>query len=190
MVATLEKSKPDLNDVVVPDGYEMVDGRLVEMMPMSERSSWVGGQLFAAINAHCKANDLGRAYPQDTPFRGFPGRRISVRKPDASFVRKDRLAAKLSNKDLTIVPDLAVEVISPTDVVNDLYAKVEQYQAAGVRLVWVIDPISRLARIHRVDGTEAKINEHQDLDGEDVLPGFRCSLQSILPPPGEDESED
>jgi Uma2 family endonuclease len=168
-------------DVVAPSGYEMIDGELVEMPPMSEEASWIGGQLFAVVNEFCIAHQLGRVYPQDTPFRGFPGEGITIRKPDAAFVRQDRLAARPSKKDLMIPPDLAGEVLSPTDSAVDVNRKIEQYLAAGVRLVWVIDPDSRVALVFRANGTVSKVRANEELDGEDVLPNFHCPLARVLP---------
>lgn len=173
---------PVVDEVAVPEGFEMVDGELVEMPTMSEESNWIGGQLFAVINEFVRARSLGRVYPQDTPFRGFPGERITVRKPDAAFVRKDRLPPHLSKRDLTIAPDLAAEVLSPTDPAVDVNRKVEQYLAAGVRLVWVVDPDLRLVYVHRPNGTIAVVREPAEVDGEDVLPGFRCPIGAFIPP--------
>jgi len=178
---------PVADDPIVPPGYEMIDGELVEMPPMSEEASWIGGQLFAVINQFCMGHGLGRVYPQETVFRGFPGERITIRKPDAAFIQKDRLSPRPSKKDLTIPPDLAAEVLSPTDTAVDVNRKIEQYLAAGVRLVWVVDPDSRVVFVFRNNGTVSKVRETEELDGEDVLPGFRCPVLRVLPS-GEPES--
>jgi Uma2 family endonuclease len=183
MIAKLDfDADPAANELAVPEGFEMVDGELVEMPTMSEESNWIGGQLFVVINEFVRARSLGRVYPQDTPFRGFPGERITVRKPDAAFVRKDRLSPQLSKWDLTIGPDLAAEVLSPTDPAVEVNRKVEQYLAAGVRLVWVVDPDLRLIYVHRPNGTNSVIREPAELDGEDVLPGFCCPIGAFIPP--------
>ena len=173
---------PVTDEVPVPPGFELVDGELVEMPPMSEEANWIGGQLFAVVNEFCRAHALGRVYPQETPFRGFPGNRISVRKPDVAFVRQERLSVHLSKKDLALAPDLAAEVLSPTDPAVEVNRKVEQYLAAGVRLVWVVDPDLRLVFVHRPNGTVSVVREPAELDGEDVLPGFRCPLSAFIPP--------
>ncbi|HKA06436.1 MAG TPA: Uma2 family endonuclease [Gemmataceae bacterium] len=178
---------PVADDPIIPTGYEMIDGELVEMPPMSAEASWIGGQLFAVINEFCMAHNLGRVYPQETVFRGFPGERITIRKPDAAFVRKDRLAPRPSKKDLAIAPDLTAEILSPTDTAVDVNRKIEQYLAAGVRLVWVVDPDSRVVLVFRNNGTVSKVRETEELDGEDVLPGFRCPVLRVLPS-GEPES--
>src|SRR5262249_42594845 len=139
----LEPTDP-IDTLDVPEGYELVDGQLRELA-MGAKSSWVGGALYALLHDHCSQNNLGWAFPQETAYRGF-GKRKSVRKPDASFIRKGRLKnEELPEGDLRIAPDLAVEAVSPNDTVYELDEKVEEYLAAGVRLVWVINPLTRVA---------------------------------------------
>jgi len=165
----------------VPKGYEMIDGKLVEQQ-MGAKSAWVSGDLHARLQAFSRQNHLGWAFPQDTAYRCF-GKKKTVRKPDVSFIRPGRLPnEELPEGDLLIAPDLAVEVVSPNDTVYELDEKVEEYLAAGVRLVWVINPLTRVAIVHRADGTMAKVREDQELSGEAVVPGFRCRLGDVLPP--------
>ena len=83
---------------------------------------------------------------------------------------------------MTIAPDLAVEVISANDLVAELDEKTEEYLAAGIPLVWVIDPEVRTVVIHRGDGTLAKLRENDDLTGESVIPGFHCKVAELFPP--------
>jgi Uma2 family endonuclease len=77
-------------------------------------------------------------------------------------------------------PDLVVEVLSPNDRPGETLTKVGDWLEAGARIVWVIDPERRIARIYRQDGTETMVRETEPLDGEDVLPGFSCPLAAIL----------
>jgi Uma2 family endonuclease len=171
----------DEETLAVPDGYELIDGELVEKK-MGTKSSWVGGQMLVLLNTFTGANNLGWVWPADQAYRCFANPR-TARKPDVSFVRRGRLPnEELPDGDLRLAPDLAVVVVSPNDTVYELDEKVEEYLAAGVRLVWVINPDSRLAIIHRLDGTMAKVRHDQELSGEDVVPGFRCLLSSCLPP--------
>jgi Uma2 family endonuclease len=170
-----------IDTLEVPDGYEMVDGQLRELV-MGAESSWVGGKLYGRLDAYCESHRLGWAFPQETAYRCF-GKGGTVRKPDASFIRLGRLKdEQLPRGDLRIAPDLAVEAVSPNDTVYELDEKIEEYLKAGVRLVWVINPVSRIALVHRHDGTVSKVREDQELSGEDVLPGFRCRLADVLPP--------
>ena len=101
-----------------------------------------------------------------------------VRKPDVSFIRKGRLPGDAIPKGwVKIAPDLAVEVISPNDTAEDLEEKLEDYQKAGVPLVWVIYPERRMARVFRQGSPPVVLGEDDELSGEDVIPGFRCPLR-------------
>ena len=79
-------------------------------------------------------------------------------------------------------PDLAVEVLSPSDRYVDVIAKVRDYLAAGTPLVWAIDPIGRSAAVFRQGGSALLLDENDALDGGEVLPGFSVMLHDVLPP--------
>jgi Uma2 family endonuclease len=103
----------------------------------------------------------------------------NVRSPDVSFVAAARIPAdRLGFMDAA--PDLAVEIISPGDRVRRVHDRVGEYLEAGVRLVWVIDPVRQTAVIYRgTDGVES-IDATGALDGLSVLPGFRCPLADLF----------
>jgi Uma2 family endonuclease len=167
----------------MPDGknYELVDGHLVERN-VSQLSNWVGGQLFYELGAFLHANPSGWAWPSELGYECYPGHPNKVRKPDISFIRMERMPeGPTSEGYVHIAPDLAVEVVSPNDLWHELEAKVEEYQAAGVSLVWVIDPEVRTAYVHRRDGTVSRLRETDELSGEGIIPDFRCPLSSIFP---------
>jgi Uma2 family endonuclease len=77
-------------------------------------------------------------------------------------------------------PDLAVEVLSPTDRARQVLDKVGEYLEAGVRLVWVIDPERRSAVVYRSLAEVRKLGADEFLEGEDVVPGFRCRLADLF----------
>ena len=77
-------------------------------------------------------------------------------------------------------PDLAVEIVSPSDSMTAVEQKVELYLQNGTQLVWVINPDLRHATVHRSNGTIAVVRSDGSLDGESVLPGFTCTLTEIL----------
>jgi Uma2 family endonuclease len=106
-----------------------------------------------------------------------------VRKPDVSFIRRGRLPdERLPKGHVTIPPDLAVEVLSPNDLADEVDEKVKEYLEAGVLVVWVVFPKTRTVQIHRADGPIVKLTETDELSGEEVLPGFRCRVGEIFPP--------
>ncbi len=150
---------------------------------MGWNSSWIGGQLFFYLRAFLETHPLGPS-PADASYQCFPDDPGKVRRPDVSFIRADRLPAEEAREGhCRIAPDLAVEVISPNDLYCDVDEKVNEYLAAGVRLVWVVNPSARRVLIRRRDRTAAELLEADELDGEDVVPGFRCRVAALFAVP-------
>jgi Uma2 family endonuclease len=155
-VATETRTEPDVrytpDDLLnLPDSkdYELVGGRLVERH-MGAESSRIGTRLCTRLDRFCDDNDLGIVWGADNGYECFPHAPGLVRKPDVSFVRKGRLPADASPKGwIRIVPDLVVEVVSPGDLAEQLEEKLEDYRKAGVPLIWVIYPRSRMAKVLR-----------------------------------------
>ncbi len=169
--------------LAMPDGksYELVDGRLVERN-MGAKSSQVGGKLYSRLDRFCEEQDLGLVWPADNGFQCFPHAPSLVRRPDVSFVKRGRLPGDVAPDGwVRIPPDLAVEVISPRDSVEELEEKLDDYRKVGVPLIWVIYPRARKAKVLRLDGPPGELGEDDELSGEDVIPGFRCPLREILP---------
>lgn len=165
------------------DQYELVDGKLVERHRGWE-SSWVATQLLFFLTDYCRKNAAGWANGSEAIYQCFPQRPNKVRRPDASFIRHGRFENEQFPQGIcTLAPDLAVEVISPNDTAYEIDEKVEEYLAAGVRLVWVVNPHTRTARVHRADGSVSQLHEADEMDGEDVLPGFRCRVGEFFPTP-------
>jgi Uma2 family endonuclease len=158
---------------------ELVRGRLVVHEPPGGRHGNVTANLGARIWSHVDLTDAGVVFVGDTGFT-LARNPDTVRGPDIAFVRKERLPPSIPATYLELAPDLVVEVLSHHDRPGETLAKVGDWLDAGARLVWVIDPERRLARIYRPDGTESVRNEGDALVGEDVLPGFSCALRSIL----------
>jgi Uma2 family endonuclease len=182
-VVTAEaRYKPeDLLTLPDMDSFELVDGQLVERN-IGAKSVWVGGQLITAMNNHIHLHKLGWVWPSDASYQCFPDDPEKVRRPDGSFIRLGRLPGEvLPRGHIEIVPDLALEVVSPNDLFSEVEEKVEEYLGAGVRLVWVIDPELRRGWVYRPGGARTALGENDAFDGEDVLPGFRCRLGDVLP---------
>jgi Uma2 family endonuclease len=172
----------------MPDGnlYELVEGQLVERT-MSKLSSYVAGKIYSRLDAHCVAHQLGWVFPEGTTYQCFPGAPEKVRKADTSFIGRDRMSVEefLEEGHTTIAPDLAVEVLSPNDLVYEVDAKVKEYLGAGTRLVWLVNPEARTVTVRRRQGIGTVLDENDELDGEDVIPGFRCRVGDLfLLPPG------
>ena len=169
--------------LAMPDSvsYELVDGHLVERN-VSRLSSLVALEIGTQIRDHVKLRKLGWVFGTDLGYRCFPDRPGRVRKPDVSFVRLDRMPADTLGEGYSdVAPDLAVEVISPNDLADDVERKLGEYRGVGVPLVWIVYPDVRAARVHRLDGTTAYLLAEDHLDGGDVLPGLRIRLGDLLP---------
>jgi Uma2 family endonuclease len=184
MSTVLEKTYTPEDLLAMPDrkSYELVDGQLVERS-VSVLSSWVGKQTCRIVDSFIDEHQLGWVWGADLGYVCFPDAPGKVRKPDVSFVRKDRLPEGLTSEGyLYIPPDLAVEVISPNDSAYEVDHKVDEYLDAGVPLVWVINPESRTVRIYRRERSGSVLREQDELSGEDVIPGFRCRVSALFPP--------
>jgi Uma2 family endonuclease len=169
--------------LAMPDSvsYELVDGHLVERN-VSRLSSLVAAEIVTQLTIHVKPQKLGWVFSTDLGYRCFPDHPGRVRKPDVSFIRLDRMSVESLREGYSdVAPDLAVEVISPNDLAEEVERKLGEYLGVGVPLVWIIYPEVRVARVHRLDGTAAYLRADDDLDGEAVLPGLRVRLADLLP---------
>ncbi|MET0556303.1 MAG: Uma2 family endonuclease [Vicinamibacteria bacterium] len=156
--------------------YELVDGELV-MSPAGLRHGRICARLVRTLGNFVHDGALGDVFDSSTGFRLPSG---NVRIPDVSFVSAARIADPVPNDFGNVPPDLAVEVLSPTDRPRLVLDKVGEYLDAGVRLVWVIDPEAARAAVHRSLTDVRHVDIDGTLDGADVLPGFAVSLRELL----------
>ncbi|HEX2281812.1 MAG TPA: Uma2 family endonuclease [Thermomicrobiales bacterium] len=178
MVATRHVTIDEFAAMPLQGIWELVDGELIELTPAAGRSSRIGGRLYARLADHVEPNEVGWAFPAETGFVLFADR-TTVRSPDAAVVRRDRLAEP-PDSFVPLAPDLAVEVLSPSDRIADALAKIAMYLDAGVRLVWLVDPADQTVTIFRPDTTPSKLAADDALDGGDVLPDFRVPVVEIF----------
>lgn len=169
--------------LVMPDDgnrYELVRGELISMSPSAIPPSVVSGNVFLDVGTFVRRNRLGVCGTAEGGFR-LSSAPDTVRAPDVWFVRADRIPANgIPDGFWPGAPDLAVEVLSPSDRFTDVLRKAQDYLAAGTRLVWVIDPAGRSAAVFRPDGVPVLLGEDGVLDGADVLPGFTLELKDVL----------
>ncbi len=164
----------------VPDKQvELVRGVLVVREPAGSRHGLVAMNLGIELGSHARRTGAGRTFAAETGFQ-LATDPDTVRAPDVAYVARDRLPATETTGYAAGAPDLVVEVLSPGDRPGAVLAKVADWLSAGSRLVWVVDPERRAARVYRLDGSLTLVAEDGVLDGEDVLPGFSCPLASIL----------
>jgi Uma2 family endonuclease len=157
---------------------ELIDGTLVEK-PMGFYEARVGTVLAHFIEGYIDTHDLGITLGADAMLRILPRQ---VRLPDVTFLSW----TKMPNRELPpepvapIVPDLAVEVLSESNTRREMERKRKDYFAAGVRRVWQVDPDTETAEIYTAPEQFTPIGPDGELDGEDILPGFKLSLKRLF----------
>ena len=159
--------------------YELVRGELIKMSPASPFHSECALTIGASLMMRVEANRLGRVYGADA---GFLLAFNHVRAPDAAFVRAER-ADKVSRGTPGFFPgppDLAVEVISPSDRLTEVNAKVAEWLAAGTLAVVVVNPRNLTVRIHRSQTDVVILNADDVLEVQDIVPGWRMAVANIF----------
>jgi len=165
----------------VPEGKaELVRGELRVTLPAGGPHATVLSNLIALLVPYVTHHRLGRVFGDGTGYElvQFPH---TVRVPDLSFVSAGRLPAGGIGPGLfTWAPDLAVEVVSPNEGPSALREKVDDFRAAGTRLVWVIDPRSRTVTVVAGNTSLSVLRDDEPLDGGDVIPGFSCRVADLF----------
>jgi Uma2 family endonuclease len=173
-------SKRDLLRLRTQNGklYELVDRTLVEK-PMGFPESHVALELAFYLRLFLAKHDLGFLGGSDGLVELLPD---LVRGPDVCFVSwskcQDQTIPAKQISDL--IPELAVEILSPSNTTREMRLKVKEYFFAGVRLVWIIDPAKRSAEILTAPDAGTTLAESGTLDGGDVLPGFSLALRELF----------
>ena len=160
--------------------YELVEGELYEMPPAGARHGGVAMRIGSILSNYVYSNQLGEVFAAET---GFVLQRNpdTVRAPDASYVAKDRLPPEgLPVGFLGLAPDLAVEVVSPSDSPAEVEGKVEDWLRAGTRLVWVIHSETRSVTVYPALEDVWDLSEDDTLEGGQVVPGFACAVRELF----------
>ena len=157
---------------------ELIEGVLVEK-PMGFRESLLAVALAQFLRSFVLPGNLGLVTGADGMIRLFPG---LVRIPDVAFISWDNVPGNKVPEDPIpqLVPDLAVEVLSRTNTLSEMQRKREEYFAAGVRLVWMVDPDDRTVRVFRSPEDSTLYSEEETLDGGDLLPSFSLPLRQLF----------
>jgi Uma2 family endonuclease len=164
----------------LPDnGYnvEVVDGEL----RMSPKNNPLHGRVCTRISMymglHAMQNRLGEVWDSNTGFWMANG---NLRAPDVSFVSATRLIGRPLTSFFKGAPDLAVEVLSPSNSRREIEERLRDFFASGTKLAWVIDPDQESAEICRSLSDRTMIGPNSVLDGEDVLNGFKVTLSDLF----------
>lgn len=171
------------NDLMhLPDDgyqYELEAGRLVRTPFAVPLASVVAATIAARLGTRVAELRLGIVGGADFGILLAKGP-DTVLAPDAVYYRADRIPPDgIPDTYWDLAPDLAVEVLSPSDRRGRVLRKVGEYLDAGTRLVWVVDPRRRTAVVYRPEGEPTILGADGILDGEDVLPGFTLALADV-----------
>ena len=158
--------------------YELVDGVVVEKA-MGAYEDLVGNLLACFLTNFVRDGDLGIVLGPSASLRLALG---SVRLPDICFISWSKLPSRRFPRApiAPLVPDLAVEILSPSNTHREMERKLRDYFSTGVRLVWYIDPELRSARVYSGVDEFRVVNFDASLDGGDVLPGFHLPMAELF----------
>lgn len=156
--------------------YELNEGERVTKTSPMPRHNVVRDNIAAALRDFVHPRKLGRVFVENA-YQLSPE---TVRIPDVSFLPSDKMRELDLDKRIQVAPTLAIEVVSPNDLAEDLKQKVEQYLAGGTKAVWVFYPKSREVEIFRDAGVRLRRREREKLEAPDLLPGFSLELDSVF----------
>ena len=161
---------------------ELIRGVLCETMSTGELHGKIVMNLGIELGVFVKARELGTLFASDSGvwLERDPD---TVREPDLAFTSADRLPLDAWNTGYSeVVPDLVVEVASPSDGRRELHDRAYMWLGHGVRLVWVVQPGTRTVDVYQPDEAVATLSDEDALDGLDALPGFACDVSAVFGP--------
>ena len=154
--------------------YEYINGELIPMPPTSVEHGYISVNLSSLLHLYVRENQLGRVL-SETGFR--VGERVLI--PDIAIISTDRLPDD-PTKVSPVPPDLAVEVVSPTDASSRVEEKAFAYLEAGTQLVWVLKPRSKTGTVYRSETEITTLTQNETLSGEEVVKGFTCQVVELF----------
>ncbi|MSS71271.1 MAG: Uma2 family endonuclease [Candidatus Latescibacteria bacterium] len=163
-----------------PGPCELAKGELIRMAPTGYGHGRLTVRIAVLLEQFVRPRDLGEVLGAETGFIVFRDP-DTVRAPDVMFVSKERLSGEIDpDHFLPFAPDLAVEVVSPSNLWSEIEEKVEEYLEAGVRMIWIVNPRTRSITVYRSRSQVQILGSEDTLAGEDVLPGFNASVAEIF----------
>ena len=193
MTTTTEAKLLTAADLLRLDGEgvrgELIRGVLCETMPTGQVHGKIVTRLVIELGAFVEPDGLGTLVASDSGvwLERDPD---TVREPDIAFTSVEKLPLDAWNTGYAeVMPDLVVEIASPSDSRREVHDKARMWLSHGVRLVWVVHPGTRTVDVHRPDHVAATLGDQDSLDGTDVLPGFTCDVSAVFGRPAPEQSE-
>ena len=159
--------------------YELVNGELKDRGMPNPEHALIGGRISLRLGSHIEGTDRGVILLdcsftlQDDPAR--------IRIPDISFIATAHIPeGGFRSSSIRGAPDLAVEVVSPSDKASELAVKIADYLAAGTQQVWVVEPNTRTVAVYRPGGAARVYGADDTLDGGDLLPGLALPVGDLF----------
>ncbi len=160
---------------------ELVRGEVKRMAPPGGEHGIVQGKTYFRFEIYAQQHGGAALVESGFMLRRHPD---TVRGPDVSYVRPERVPREQIEKFWPGAPDVAVEVVSPDDTAGEVEEKVQEYLAAGSRLVLVVHPRTQTITVYRPDGTASVLRAGDTFDGGEVMPGFTMPVAEVFRRPG------
>ncbi|MDZ4768600.1 MAG: Uma2 family endonuclease [Chloroflexota bacterium] len=162
--------------------YELSGGVLIEMAPAGGLHGGIASNILVAIENHIRPNKLGKTTAAETGFwlgRTDEGRHV-VRAPDVGFIAALRVPkGGLPDGYFQGAPDLAVEVVSSNDRIDEIEGKLADYLDFGTRMIWIVYPKTQTIQVYTAAEIR-RLTADDTLDGGDVLPGFALPVRALF----------
>ncbi|MCY3831974.1 MAG: Uma2 family endonuclease [Chloroflexi bacterium] len=159
--------------------FELIDGELIEMSGPGGTHGRIAIILGTYLYLFAEENDLGIV----TGETGYhpPADRYNLLLPDVAFISFERAPDPFPDKLVPVMPDLAVEIRSPSNTLAEMREKAQRYLRLGTTLIWIILPNDQKVEIHQTQMPVKTLALGDSLSGEDVLPGFELELRWLFP---------
>ena len=159
---------------------ELIRGVFCETVSTGIEHGEIAGNFIIGLGTYVKPRKLGRVFGSDSGIRLERGP-DTVREPDVGFISAGRLPLGTRARGYSeVVPELVVEIVSPSNTAHEMYDRACMWLRHGVTLVWVADPDTRTVDVYRQDGPTVTLFEDDVLDGDPVLPGFALPVREVF----------
>ena len=184
-MATVSRTEVFSEEMLLAQGkdsfIEIANGEFIKMAPAGAQHGKIGARIIWMLMSHVEANKLGDVFTDQTTYvlEGTPQEIVTMRVPDVSFIAAANLPDETPVGFWFQAPDLAVEVISPSEKSGETQAKLNDYFGAGTHEVWVVYPELAQIVVHK-KGSAIVLDVEDTLSSEELLAGFALKLSEVF----------